>query len=129
MIQQTKTRPQEALDFKINKQMDTFSFSPPKNLIKEGKWLKSVTFFETTNSVFKMIDENNSFSITIPGHWNSESAEKTLDDRNILVDLRSENDIKLHAEQVKKKRTILIKDYSLSSLGTFESEILGEIKF
>ena len=35
LIQQTKTKPQETLEFKMNKQMQTFSFSPPINLVEE----------------------------------------------------------------------------------------------
>ena len=31
VIEQTKTKPQETLKFKLNKQMETFSFSPPSN--------------------------------------------------------------------------------------------------
>ena len=36
-IEQTKTRPQETPEFKLNKQMQTFSFKPPINLAEEGK--------------------------------------------------------------------------------------------
>ena len=62
----------------MNKQMETFSFNPPINLFEEGKWLLVETSLETTNSVFNITNENKSFSITIPGHWNSKSAEKLL---------------------------------------------------
>ena len=41
--------------------------------------------------------------MTTTGHWNSESAEGTIDELNKLIDLRSENDIELHVEQVQKK--------------------------
>ena len=37
LIVQTKTRPQETLEFKMNMQMQTFSFNPPINLFEEGK--------------------------------------------------------------------------------------------
>ena len=37
----------------MNKQIQTFSFCPPSNLIEEGKWLLGVTSFEATKSVFK----------------------------------------------------------------------------
>ena len=103
-IEQTKTRPQETLEFKMNKQMWTFFFSPPMNSIEEGKWLLAVSSLETTNSVFKITDENNSFSDTTPGHWNSQSAETTIDELNKTIDVRSRKDIELHVEQVKKKR-------------------------
>ena len=87
-----------------------------------------MSLFDCTNSVFKITGENNSFSITTPGDWNSESTGKTSDELNKLIDLRSENDIELHVEQVGKKGIILITDYSLSSLGTFKNEILEENK-
>ena len=61
--------PQEALDFQKNKQMETFSFSPPMNLSGERKLLPAVTYFEATNSVFNITDENNSFSIGTPDYW------------------------------------------------------------
>ena len=54
LIQQTKTKPQETLEFKMNKQVQTFSFNPPINLVEEGKWLLGVTSLECTNSVFNI---------------------------------------------------------------------------
>ena len=45
-IEQTKNTPQEKIEYKLNKQLDTFSFSPPINLIEEVNWLFSVTNFE-----------------------------------------------------------------------------------
>ena len=78
LIEQTKTKPQETLEFKMNMQMQTFSFNPPINLLEEGRWLIAVSSFECTNSVFNITKENNSFSIIIPGHYETESAEKTI---------------------------------------------------
>ena len=43
LIQQTRTKPQETLEFKMNKQMQTFSFNPPINLVEEGKWFMAVS--------------------------------------------------------------------------------------
>ena len=37
LIEQTKTKPQETLEFKMNKQMQTFSFYLPLNLVEVGK--------------------------------------------------------------------------------------------
>ena len=51
-IEQTRTKPQETLEFKMNKQRQTFSFNPPINLIEEDKWLLAVSLIECTNSVF-----------------------------------------------------------------------------
>ena len=112
----------------MNKQMQTFLFNPPNILLEEGKWLLAVSSLECTYSVFNITNEKNSFSITTPGHWSSESAERIIDELNILLELRSQNDIDLHVEQVRKKGLSLLKDYSLSSLDTFREEILEELK-
>ena len=53
---------------------------------------------------------------------------KTIYELNKILDLRSENDIDLHVEQVRKKRVISIKDYSSSSLGMFKNEKFEELK-
>ena len=68
LIDQSKTRPKETLEYKLNKQMETFLLEPPVNLAEEGKWLPAVTSFEAADSVFFICDEKNSFSITIPGY-------------------------------------------------------------
>ena len=128
LIEQTKTKPQETLEFKMNKQIQTFSFNPPINLVEEGKWLMAISLFDCTNSVYNITNENNSFSIIIPGHYQNKSDGETIGKLKKLLELRSENGIELHVEQVRKKGLILINDYSLSSLGMFKDEILEELK-
>ena len=78
LIEQTKTKPQETLEFKMNKQMQTFSFNPPINLFEEAKWLIAISLFDCTNSVYNITNENNSFSIIIPGHYQSNLIKKLL---------------------------------------------------
>ena len=127
LIENTKTRPQETLEFKMNKQMQTFSFNPPINLI-EDKWLLAVSSFECTNSVFKITDENNSFSIIIPGHYQNRTDEKTINDLNNLLELKS---LELHVEEVKKRGNIIKiadKEYKLSDFDTQKNEIIEELK-
>ena len=68
LLNELKKKSKETLQFKLNQQMDVISNNPPKNLIEEGKKLLAVTFFETTNSVFKMSDGNISFSISTPSY-------------------------------------------------------------
>ena len=128
LIEQTKTKPQETLEFKMNKQMQTFSFNPPINLIEEGKWLLAVSSFECTNSVFNITDENNSFSIIIQGHYQNESDEKTIDDLNKLLELKP---LELHVEEVRKRGDIIKigdKEYKLSDFDNQKYEILEELK-
>ena len=100
LIEQTKTKPQETLEFKMNKQRQTFSFNTLINLVEEGKWLLAVSSFECTNSVFNITNENKSFSIIIPGYYEDKFAEKTINDLNKLLELKS---FELHVEEVKKR--------------------------
>ena len=59
----------------------------------------AVSSLECTNSVFNITNENNSFSIIISGHYQNKSDEKTINDLNILLELKS---LELHVEEVKK---------------------------
>ena len=128
LIQQTKTCPQETLEFKMNKQMQTFPFNSPIIFFEEGKWFLAVKSFECTNSVFNITNENNSFSTIIPGHYETESAEKTIDELNNILELRS---LELHVEEVRKRgNKIKIGDneYKLSDFDNQKNEILEEMK-
>ena len=128
LIEQTKTKPQETLEFKMDKHRQTFSFNPPVNLTEEDKWLLAVSSFECTNSVFNITDEKNSFSIILPGHYQNKSDEKTIDDLNELLELKSHE---LHVEEVKKrgnKIEIGDNEYKLSDLDTQKNEIIEELK-
>ena len=128
LIKQTKTKSQETLDFKLNKQRQTFSFNPPINLVEEDKWLLAVSSFERKNSVFNITNENNSFSIIISGHWETEFAEKNIDEVNRLLELRS---LELHVNEVRKRgniKKIGDKEYKLSDFDNQKYEILEELK-
>ena len=75
-----------------------------------------MTSFECTNSVFNITNENNSFSITLLGHWQTKSDEKTIDELNKLLELRS---LELQIKEVRKRRNqIKIRDneYKLSDV-------------
>ena len=128
LIEQTRTKPQETLEIKMNKQRQTFSFNPPINLIEEDKWLLAVSSFECTNSVFNITDENNSFSIIIPDHWETEFAEKIIDEVNRLLEFRS---LVLPVNEVRKRgNTIKIgdKEYKLPDFDNQKYEILEELR-
>ena len=128
LIEQTRTKPQETIEFKMNKQRQTFSFNPPINLNEEDKWLLAVSSFECTNSVFNITDENNSFSMIIPGHWETEFAEKIIYEVNRLLELRS---LDLHVNEVRKRgNTMKIgdKESKLLDFDNQKYEILEELK-
>ena len=118
LIENTKTKPQETLAFKMNKQMQTFSFNPPINLVEEGKWPMTVSSLGCTNSVFNISNENNSFSIIIPGHYQNKSDEETIAYLNNLLELKS---LESHVEVVGikgDKIKIGGKEYKLSDFDT-----------
>ena len=79
LIEPTRTRPQETLEFKMENQMEKVSFSTPINLVEEGKGLSGVSSFECTNSIFNITNEHNLLSFTVPG---TKTAEKSLDELN-----------------------------------------------
>ena len=84
--------------------------------------------FECTNSVFNISDENNSFSIFISGHWETEFAEKIIDEVNRLLELRS---LELHVNEVRKRGNIIKirdKEYKLSDFDNQKYEILEELE-
>ena len=89
-----------------------------------------MTFCECTNSVSIITKENNSFSVTILGHWSSRGGAETLHKLQQLLQLRSKNDTKLHVEEVSKRRNqmkIGDKEYKISDLDTHK-EINKELK-
>ena len=111
--------------------MQTFSFNSPINLVEEGKWLLRLSSLECTNYVFNITNENNSFSIIIPGHYQTEFAEKMNNDLNKLLELKS---LEFYLEEVGKRgNKIKIGDneYKFSKLSDFDTqknEILEQLK-
>ena len=108
--------------------MQTFSFNPPINLVEEGKWLLAVSSFECTNSVYNITDDNNSFSIIIPAHWETEFAENSIEELNKVLELRS---LELHVAEVRKrgdKIKIADYEYKLSDFDTQKNEIIEGLK-
>ena len=62
-----------------------------------------MTSFETTNSVFNITDENNTFSISTPGHLSSRGGSETINELREILRLRARNDIELHIEEFRKR--------------------------
>ena len=92
----------------------------------------AVSSFECTNSVFIITNENNSFSITTSGHWNSESAQQTIDKLKELLEL-DKRDLSLQIAAVREKgHKIHIREdeYNLSDLDNslLRNEIFEKLK-
>ena len=87
--------------------------------------------FEASSFVFNKTDDNNSFSILTASHWSSRGAEETINRLQQLLKLISENDNKLHVEEVRKKGDqikIWKKEYKSSDLDNQKNEILEKLK-
>ena len=61
LIQQTHTKPQETLEFKMIKPQETFHFKPP--ISTEGSWMIGLTSLEVFNSTFNITEDNNKFEL------------------------------------------------------------------
>ena len=59
LIQQTHPKPQETLEFKLNKSKESFHFSPPIQI--KGDWMIGLTDLDVYNSVFNINTTNNKF--------------------------------------------------------------------
>ena len=88
LIEQTEEEPKETREFKLNEQMETFSFKPPINLLEEEKCLLAVISFETTNSVYKITDENSRFCISTPSYRNPGGGEDFINKLKKLLEFR-----------------------------------------
>ena len=63
IVENTLSKPQETLEFKMNKQKESFSFDIPLDLPEQ--WMMGVTSLEVYNSVYNITNKNNSFQIQL----------------------------------------------------------------
>ena len=63
LIEQTHTKPQETLEFKMVKPRETFHFKPPIQI--KGDWMIGLTNLEVYDSIFNITEENNKFELYI----------------------------------------------------------------
>ena len=63
IFEQTHTKPQETLEFKMIKPRETFHFKPPIRV--KGDWMIGLIDLEVYNSIFNITEENNKFELYI----------------------------------------------------------------
>ena len=61
LIQQTHTKPQETLEFKMIKPREMFHFNTPIQI--KGDWMIGLRDLEVYNSIFNITEENNKFEL------------------------------------------------------------------
>ena len=115
LIEQTHTKPQETLEFKMIKPRETFLFKPPNQI--KGDWMIGLTDLEVYNSVFNITEENNKFDLYkfpdekaggVTYEKFRDEIEKDLDIEDITAadlqdDIKGPIIIEEHNEQVTKR--------------------------
>ena len=61
IVENTLSKPQETLEFKKNKQKESFSFDVPLELPEQ--WMMGVTSLEVYNTVYNNTEKNNKFKL------------------------------------------------------------------
>ena len=144
LIQQTHTKPQETLEFKMTKPRETFHFKPPIQV--KDDWMIGLTDLEVYNSIFNITEENNKFELyKIPddkiGGITYEKVrdgiEKDLDIEDITAedlqnDIIGPNIIEEYNEQVTKRMNDeqymnILAIYTSSVFQDFESFLRTQI--
>ena len=61
LVEQTHTKPQEVLEFKMTKPRERFPFISPIQI--KGFWMIRLTSLENYNSIFNITEKNNKFEL------------------------------------------------------------------
>ena len=61
IFENTHSKPQETLEFKMNKQKESFSFDIPLELPEQ--WMMGVTSLEVYNTVYNITEKNNKIKL------------------------------------------------------------------
>ena len=62
-VENTHSKPQETLEYKLNKQKESFSFDIPLELPE--KWMMGVTRLEVYNTVYNITEKNNKLKVLL----------------------------------------------------------------
>ena len=63
IVENTLSKPQETLEFKMNKRKESFSFDIPLELPEQ--WMMGVTSLEVYNTVYNITEKNNKLKILL----------------------------------------------------------------
>ena len=91
ILENTHSKPQETLEFKMKKQDESFSFDIPLELPE--KWMMGVTSLEVYNTVYNITEKNNKFLIELDPELMSKISEIKLKPIFLFIEKQSQSPI------------------------------------
>ena len=111
IVENTHSKPQETLEFKMTKQKESFSFDVPLTL--NEKWMMGVTSLEVYNTVYNITEKNNKLQIIL----NDQQLDAPEFDTGVVPNIKKlfetydlENN-KLYYEFIEKANIYLLTSY------------------
>ena len=111
IVENTHSKPQETLEFKMTKQKESFSFDVPLNI--NEKWMMRVTSLEVYNTVYNITNSNNKLEIVL----NDQQLDALEFDTGVVPNIKKlyetydlENN-KLYYEFIEKANIYLLTSY------------------
>ena len=101
-VENTLSKPQETLEFKMNKQKESFSFDIPLDLPEQ--WMMGVTSLEVYNTVYNNTEKNNKLKILLK--------DEQLKSSNVDTQLVMNVEYLYKISDVEKINTFMVDSYS-----------------
>ena len=102
IVENTHSKPQETLEFKMNKQKESFSFDVPLELPEQ--WMMGVTSLEVYNTVYNITEKNTKLKILLK--------DEQLKSLNVDTQLVMNVEYLYKISDVKKINTFMVDSYS-----------------
>ena len=102
IVENTLSKPQETLEFKMNKQKESFSFDIPLDLPEQ--WMMGVTSLEVYKTVYNITEKNNKLKILLK--------DEQLKSLNVDTQLVMNVEYLYKISNVEKINTVMVDSYS-----------------